>query len=109
MLLVVRAQHTFQLTQIDDEIYEASANTLLSLLRRLGTDTEVAMLIGHNPGMQDLAVRLAGSGDAPALVQVATKFPTGAVAALSFEGGWSELTDGVARLDDLFMPRRPRP
>jgi len=96
-------------TEITEEIYEASADTLLSMLRRLDTDTAVAMMIGHNPGTQDLAARLAGSGDVAELTQIATKLPTGAVVALSFDGAWSELDDGVARVDDLFMPRPPRP
>lgn len=94
--------------RVVEEIYEAGDDTLLSMLRRLDTDTLVAMMIGHNPGTQDLAVRLVGSGDDAALTQIATKFPTGAVATLSFEGAWSELIDGSARIDDLFMPRRPR-
>ena len=95
--------------EIDETIYEAHADTLLRGLQRLDDEIRCAMMIGHNPGMQDLTVRLAGSGDPVMLAQVATKFPTAAVATLSFEGDWSELIDGSARIDDLFMPRRPRP
>ncbi len=66
------------------------------------------MLIGHNPGVQDLALRLTGSGAGDLRSQAEAKFPTGAMATLSFGDGWASLGDGVARLDDLFVPRPPR-
>ncbi len=94
--------------EIDDVVYAADSETLLARLRSLDSDLRCAMLIGHNPGIQDLALRLAGAGDADMLAQVATKFPTGAAVTLSFDGAWHELGAGTARLDDLFMPRPPR-
>jgi phosphohistidine phosphatase len=61
---------------------------------------ESVMLIGHNPAIQALAVRLAGSG--PALER---KFPTGALATLAFDGEWQELQGGAARLVAFVRPR----
>ena len=55
------------------------------------TNQSAAVFIGHNPGLEDLAVRLVGEGDDRLRTQLAAKFPTGALAALSFEGGWAEL------------------
>lgn len=94
--------------EIDEELYEADSETLLERLRDLDSEIGSAMLIGHNPGTQDLAMRLAGAGDVGMLAQVATKFPTGAAVTLSFDGAWHELAGGAAHLDDFFMPRPPR-
>jgi phosphohistidine phosphatase len=91
-----------------DELYLAGPDTLLQLLRGLDGKVHDAMVIGHNPGLEDLATLLAGSGDAGLRAQLAAKFPTGAVAALSFDGPWADLGEGAARIDALFVPRPPR-
>jgi phosphohistidine phosphatase len=93
----------------DDELYLASADQLLARLRSiddgLEDHTDCAMVVGHNPSLEDLAIGLAGSGDADLRAQVATKFPTAAAATLSFDTSWADLHEGGARLDDLFLPR----
>lgn len=94
---------------VTDELYLADADTLLTRLHRLGGKVRCAMLIGHNPGIEDLALLLVGSGDAGLRAQLAVKVPTGAVVALSFNRPWPQLGAGAARLDALFMPRRPLP
>jgi phosphohistidine phosphatase len=91
-----------------DELYLADADTLVTLLRAFDAQVGCAMLIGHNPGLEDLASLLAGSGDAGLRTQLAAKFPAGALVALSFDGTWATLAAGAARIDALFMPRPPR-
>ena len=93
---------------VTDEIYLANADTLLRLLYNLYGQVRCAMLVGHNPGIEDLALLLVGSGDAGLRAQLAAKLPTGALVALSFDGAWVDLGAGVAQLDDLFVPRPPR-
>src|SRR5215468_6012499 len=58
----------------EDGLYGASSDVLLARVRRVPDDVGSLMLIGHNPGMQDLAVTLASTGDGLDLVQA--KFPT---------------------------------
>jgi phosphohistidine phosphatase len=94
---------------VSDDLYLAGADTLLSRLHGLDSKVRGAMLIGHNPGLEDLATLLVGAGDAELRAQLAAKFPTGALAALSFDGPWNHLGAGTARIIALFMPRRPRP
>ena len=94
---------------VTDELYLANTNTLLTRLHGLNGKVRCAMLIGHNPGIEDLALLLVGSGDAGLRAQLAAKLPTGALVALSFDGRWTHLGAGTARIDALFMPRRPRP
>jgi phosphohistidine phosphatase len=62
------------------------------------------MLIGHNPGLQQLARLLASSGTD--LAKLEEKFPTAAFAALTVESdGWAGLRPGAAELVDYVVPR----
>jgi len=94
---------------VTDELYLASADTLLTRLHGLDSRVRCAMLVGHNPGIEDLALFLVGPGDTGLRAQLTAKLPTGAVVALSFEGRWTQLGADTARVDALFIPRRPRP
>lgn len=93
---------------VEDRLYGIDALHLLERLRTLDDAVHAVMVVGHNPTLQTLGSRLAGTGGPAELTQLGTKFPTGAIAGLTFDGPWSELGPDRARLDDLFMPRRPR-
>lgn len=86
-------------------VYEASAATLLEVLHAVPDDVRVVLLLGHNPGVQDLVVDLAGRGSGPAAALAAAKFPTSAVAVLTVTGPWSGLKAGRARLEEFAVPR----
>jgi phosphohistidine phosphatase len=63
-----------------------------------------AMLVGHNPGIQDLALALAAGG--PALAGLREKFPTGALATLELDvERWRDLDHGMAAATILVTPR----
>jgi len=89
----------------DRSIYAADAATLLGRIRMIGDEFASAMIVGHNPALQDLVVDLVGSGDAEARRRIAGKLPTGAIVNMSFEGHWRDLAPGSCSLDDLFTPR----
>jgi len=95
--------------EVADDLYLADANTLLKRLHGLDGKDRCAMLVGHNPGVEDLASLLVGSGDDGLRAQLAVKFPTGALVAFSFVGAWADLDAGSARIDAFFVPRPPRP
>jgi phosphohistidine phosphatase len=67
------------------------------------------LLVGHDPGVSELAGMLAGDfagGPATgALQRMRAKFPTGAVAVLTVPGAWRDLDSGGARLTDFVVPR----
>lgn len=94
--------------ELERAVYDASAKTLLRRLHLVDSGIGSAMVIGHNPAVQDLAMLLADAGDPDIRAQLAAKLPTGAAVTLSFDGVWAALGPGTARLDDLFMPRPPR-
>ena len=62
-------------------------------------------MIGHNPGLEDLTVALAGDADEAALDQIGRKFPTGARGARGLDRV-ATLGPGAARLTRLDVPRR---
>ena len=90
-------------TGIEDGLYAAEAEGLLERLRRVPSGIASVMLIAHNPGMQDLALELAADG--ADLERLRQKFPTAALATLTFEGEWVELRSGGASLAGLVVPR----
>jgi len=88
--------------------YAASALTLLYLAQELPSRYRTALLIGHNPGLSDLAGHLAGPPEndraADNGLRPAVSLPTAAVAVLEFPGDWPTLTPGHTRLIDHIIP-----
>ncbi len=64
------------------------------------------MLVGHNPGIEDLAAELSSGGDPDARATMEAKYPTGGLAALAFVGAWQELVPQGATLETFAVPRR---
>ena len=67
-------------TRVDDRVYAASDHELLTVLRELPNDVETVVLVGHNPGIEELASRLTGEW---------TTMPTSALAVITVSGSWS--------------------
>jgi phosphohistidine phosphatase len=100
---------------IEEGLYGADAGALLERLRQVPDEVPSVMLIGHNPGLQALVLRLADTvagGTRPAeeqrkrLGEVRRKFPTGALATLTFDSPWRDLHPGGARLTGFVRPRQ---
>ena len=89
--------------QLERELYGATSGDMLERLRRIPDTVKSAMVIGHNPALEELAVSLAGSGDE--LESMKLKYPTGALATLAFSGSWRALEPGAARLAGFTKPR----
>ena len=81
---------------------------LLRRLRQLPEIVGSVLVIGHNPGIERLATDLAGSGDHRALGRMETKYPTGGLATLRFEGTWCDLEPGKAGLEAFVVPKELR-
>ena len=89
--------------EVERDLYGASAGELLERLHAVSEGVESVMLIGHNPSIQSLALNLAGTGDD--LDAIAQKYPTGALATLTFEVSWRELERDGAELAGFVRPR----
>jgi phosphohistidine phosphatase len=87
------------------QLYGASEQQLLEQLQALPDPVRSVMVIGHNPGLHDLALVLASHG--PDLQRLEEKFPTGALATLVVGGEhWTALGPGAAELVDYVVPRQ---
>lgn len=76
---------------VEAPLYLASAGALLARLARLDAGTTAVMLVGHNPGLSDLATQLVRSGP-PALQKRATLgLSTGELIQLQSAAGWDDL------------------
>ena len=89
--------------QINPALYAAPEADLLEVLHEVPDEVESVMVIGHNPGIQDLALNLARPGSESARVR--SKFPTAALATLELNGTWRELAPGSAELVSLVKPK----
>jgi phosphohistidine phosphatase len=86
-------------------LYDATRALILGLLRDLPKSPRACLIVGHNPGMGDVANLLAGAGDDFERLRMASKYPTCALAILSFDGpDWSELTARTGRLECFLTP-----
>jgi phosphohistidine phosphatase len=89
----------------EDGLYGAGVAELLARLRRVPNETGSVMVVGHNPGLHELAVSCSGKGDPLLLGHLRDKFPTGALVKLAFHGPWASLGEGRAELESLVVPR----
>ncbi len=87
------------------EIYEATAGQLLELVNLVDSRYRTVLLIGHNPGMEALAAGLVADGDDEPLSALREGFPTAALAVLSWDRDWPDLSWRSARLDSFVRSR----
>lgn len=87
-------------------LYEARTDTLMGLVRETPAAVATLLLVGHNPGLEVLAKRLAGHGDRYAFARLKQKFPTAALAVIDFAAeDWREVAEGGGRLDRFMTPK----
>jgi phosphohistidine phosphatase len=91
---------------VEDGLYAADPQDLLARLHAVDDDVHGVLMIGHNPGMEDLAARLVGHGDRALRGDMSGGFPTAALATLVFTGPWRSLGVGAATLEGFVVPRR---
>lgn len=91
----------------DRRIYLASSASLMDLLREQEGDPASIIMVGHNPGLEDLIFDLVpDDGSSPLREVVEAKFPTAAFAVLELDiDRWQDIGDGCARLVHLSRPR----
>jgi len=93
-------------TREEPAIYEASMARLLSVIRRTPAGVHRLMLVGHNPGFEELALDLARTADKDAAARLDKKYPTAGLAVLTFEmDTWAKVTARTGNLTHFTAPR----
>ena len=86
-------------------LYLAGPDRILKQIAKVPDSANSVMIIGHNPGLQFLAMELT-SGSNPHRRRVGKKFPTGALAELTVnQATWKPLMAGTFSLEDYVMPK----
>jgi phosphohistidine phosphatase len=87
--------------RVEQSLYHAEERVIRELAEAAGETSNAVMIVGHNPGLQELAIRLLHEGSAPSplIARAHATFPTAAAAVFLF--------DAVGRpsYDGLFFPR----
>ncbi len=86
----------------DARIYEAELQTLLAVLADTPASSERVLLVGHNPGLEELLLHLA---DTPIPTADGNPLPTCTAALLRMPGDWTRLSAACARLIRYQRPR----
>jgi phosphohistidine phosphatase len=88
-----------------DAMYLANAAVLTQVIQEVADTVRSVLVLGHNPGMHELAVSLAGRGSAAGMYRRLNEgFPTGALAEFSLTGPWAGLSAGKAQLQRFLTP-----
>ncbi|MGW0584020.1 SixA phosphatase family protein, partial [Streptomyces sp. NPDC002920] len=112
----VRARRTWALAsarwgtpppvRYDPRLYAADVPELLDVVRETPPEVGTLLLVGHNPGLEELVLELAGDALDDTLDEVRLKFPTSAIAVLAWHGAtWRSLVPGAALLTGMIVPR----
>jgi len=83
--------------QFDQRVYEASLSTLTQVISEIEDEKQSAMLVGHNPGMEEMLAFL---------TRETRHMPTAALARISLDcASWKEVGRGTGKLDWFVTPR----
>lgn len=95
---VVKAAKLEAEVRFDETVYGASPPELMRLIRQSPDGVSCVLLVGHNPGFEDLVGRLSGSHE---------RMPTAALACIEFQSEhWEDVSDGEGKLAWLLTPRQ---
>lgn len=103
----VRARQTIEIVlrsakqrpelRFDERIYEATVGRLLEIVSQLENEHKAVLLVGHNPGMQELLALLTGQSE---------EYPTAALAKIAFKNlKWAEVGNKKGSLEWLVKPK----
>ena len=88
----------------EEALYLADAKQMLQRLRRVAEDVRSVMLVGHNPGLQELAVMLSDQPTGPLMARLTQDFPTAGLVRFEVNLPWPVLERGGARLMAILVP-----
>ncbi|MBV1702182.1 MAG: histidine phosphatase family protein [Hyphomicrobiales bacterium] len=91
--------------KVTDNLYNASDEAVLAQVRGVDAHVRTLMVVGHNPAIAELALKLTGYGDRYAAVRMSQRFPPCAMAVLDFDTDqWQEVAFGKGRLERFVIP-----
>jgi len=90
----------------DERMYNAAAQTLLTVLKQQPEQARTLLLIAHNPGLHELATMLVATGDVDVREELRENFPTSGLAIIDFAlDSWTKLHPRSGRLERFVGPK----
>ncbi|AYJ50953.1 SixA phosphatase family protein [Rhodococcus sp. P1Y] len=106
-----RTQQTLTATGIDahvsfeESLYGASPEEIIEEVALTDDAVNTLLVVGHAPGIPFTALELAEADGSQAAIEIGRKFPTSAIAVLTFDGSWAEIGRGTGSLTHFHVPR----
>ena len=89
-----------------EQLYNASPRALIDVMRHAEAEAGSLLVVGHNPGLQEVATQLIASGDLEDRERLREKLPTGGLVVIDFAiEDWSKLHPRSGRLERFVVPR----
>jgi len=89
-----------------ERLYDATAATILNVVKTARSGTHTLLIVGHNPGLHELAAMLVASGDIEARERLREKLPTSGLAIIDFPlDDWGKLHAQCGRLERFVTPK----
>lgn len=90
----------------DERLYLAPVATLIEVIHETDDEAERLLIIGHNPGLELLAMKLTRDDPDGLRGRVAIKYPTATLAEISLPvDGWKDVSEGIGRIEKFVRPR----
>lgn len=90
----------------DERLYLPSTATLMEIVRAAPDEVGRLLLVGHNPGLENLALRIAERGPDALRSELEIKYPTGTVAEIGLPAArWADVQEGSGRIVRFIRPR----
>jgi phosphohistidine phosphatase len=92
---------------VEEAVYDfGNGGRLLEAIRRRGDKAASVLVVGHNPSIERLALRLTKGGDTNAIQRMTEKYPTGALAIIDFPvAAWGDIGEASGQLASFTRPR----
>lgn len=89
-----------------ERLYDATPHTILAVIKDTPANAHTLLIVGHNPGLHDLAVMLVASGDIDARERLREKLPTSGLVIIDFAfDDWGKLHPQSGRLERFVSPK----
>ena len=95
-------------TRLDASLYLAEPYAILKAIRATPATVSKLLIVGHNPGVHELAIALMGRGQQADVERLALSFPTAAVAVIGLDCEWSAVAELAGRLERLLIAKSLR-
>ena len=89
-----------------EQLYDATPHAIFAVIKQAPASAHTLLVIGHNPGLHELALMLVASGDIEARERLREKLPTSGLVIIDFAfDDWSKLHPQSGRLERFVSPK----